>query len=86
MKYNRSDIARRANALARSMDKSNAWKLAWAEAKVAQLEEQEFTLKMKDRWSQEDFVQGAILNSAIWAAYRRIADLKNTQTAQPLAA
>ena len=35
---------------------------------------------MKDRWSQEDFVQGAILNSAIWAAYRRIAELKNAQT------
>jgi len=79
MKYNRSEIARRANALTATMDKSNAWKLAWAEAKVTHLEEQEFTLKMKDRWSQEDFVQGAVLNSAIWAAYRRIAGLKNTQ-------
>ena len=80
MKYNRSEIARRANALTATMDKSNAWKLAWAEAKVARLEDQEFTLKMKDRWSQEDFVQGALLNSTIWAAYRRIAELKNAQT------
>ena len=29
MKYNRSEIARRANALTATMDKSAAWKLAW---------------------------------------------------------
>lgn len=75
-KYNRSAIARRANALARTMNRSAAWKIAWAEAKAEQLKEQEFILKMKDRWTQEDFVQKARLNSAIWEAYSRIADLK----------
>jgi len=38
MKYNRSEIARRANALARTMNRSAAWKKAWAEAKIARLE------------------------------------------------
>jgi hypothetical protein len=33
-KYNLSNIARRANALARSMDRSLAWRKAWAEAKI----------------------------------------------------
>ena len=40
MKYNRSNIARRANALARSMSRSLAWRKAWAEAKIARLDKE----------------------------------------------
>jgi len=37
MKYNLTNIARRANALSRTLDKSLAWRKAWAEAKVERL-------------------------------------------------
>ena len=37
MKYNLSNIARRANALARTMTRSLAWRKAWAEAKIERL-------------------------------------------------
>ena len=40
MKYNLSNIARRANDLARSMSRSLAWRKAWAEAKIARLEKE----------------------------------------------
>jgi len=39
MKYNLTNIARRANALSRTMSKSLAWRKAWAEAKVARTEQ-----------------------------------------------
>jgi len=45
-KYNLSDIARRANALARSMSKSLAWRKAWTEAKFARLDK-EMDLNMR---------------------------------------
>jgi len=38
MKYNLSNIARRANALARDMSKPLAWRKAWAEAKLESVE------------------------------------------------
>ena len=38
MKYNLTNIARRANALTATMNKSLAWRKAWAEAKVTRLE------------------------------------------------
>jgi len=38
MKYNLSNIARRANALTATLGKSLAWRKAWAEAKIAHLE------------------------------------------------
>ena len=37
MKYNLTNIARRANALTATLDKSLAWRKAWAEAKVERL-------------------------------------------------
>ena len=37
MKYNLTNIARRANSLTATMSKSLAWRKAWAEGKVAQL-------------------------------------------------
>ena len=40
MKYNLSNIARRANALSRNMSKSIAWRKAWAEAKVERLDKE----------------------------------------------
>jgi len=38
MKYNLTNIARRANALSRDMNKSLAWRKAWAEAKLESVE------------------------------------------------
>ena len=40
MKYNLTNIARRANALTRTMNQSLAWRKAWAEAKVARLDKE----------------------------------------------
>ena len=40
MKYNLTNIARRANALSRTMNKSLAWRKAWAEAKFARLDKE----------------------------------------------
>ena len=38
MKYNLSTIARRANALARTLGQSLAWRKAWAEEKLANID------------------------------------------------
>jgi hypothetical protein len=38
MKHNRSTIARRANALARTLGQSLAWRKAWAEEKLASID------------------------------------------------
>ena len=61
MKYNRSNIARRANVLTRSMDKSRAWRKAWAEEKLAVAEAALFILQMKDRMSGDDYAEAARL-------------------------
>jgi len=67
MKYNLSNIARRANALTATMNQSAAWKLAWAEAKIDRLEEQLFVLNMKDRMTAAELDQSRELNAAIAA-------------------
>ena len=64
MKYNLSSIARRANALTRTMPQSAAWKQAWAEAKIERLEAALFALRMKDRWDSADHAQSRELNAA----------------------
>jgi len=75
MKYNRSNIARRANALARSMSRSTAWRKAWAEEKLAVAESALFVLRMKDRMSGGDHAEAARLG-------REITDLR--KAIQPL--
>ncbi|MCL2300828.1 MAG: hypothetical protein FWC27_11870 [Firmicutes bacterium] len=65
MKYNLSSIARRANALARTMSKSLAWRKAWAEAKIANAESALFVLRMKDRMDAADFTQSRELAAEI---------------------
>ncbi|MCL2300247.1 MAG: hypothetical protein FWC27_08910 [Firmicutes bacterium] len=65
MKYNLSNIARRANALARSMNQSLAWRKAWAEAKIANAESALFELRMKDHMDAADFTQSRELAAEI---------------------
>jgi hypothetical protein len=65
MKYNLSAITRRANRYAAAIGKSRAFKKAWAEAKVDRLENELFTLKMKDVFEAEDFLLCYSLNDKI---------------------
>jgi hypothetical protein len=73
MLYNLSTIARRANALARDMGKSAAFKKAWAEEKIAVAEAAPFMLEMQDRWDAADFEQSRELNAVIAAQSAAIA-------------
>jgi len=76
MKYNLSNIARRANALTRTMNQSAAWKMAWAEEKLNTAEKVLFVLKMKDRMDAADFTQSRELNAEIAALRQSTAALK----------
>jgi len=83
MKYNRSNIARRANALARTMDRSAAWKTAWAEAKMAVAESALFVLGMKDRMDAADFDQARELRAEIAKQRAAIKEASSTSPGTP---
>lgn len=84
MKYDLSNIARRANSYAAAMGKSRAFKKAWAEEKLAIAEAARFELEMKDRWSREDFNRNRELSDNIAVLRKRISDLEEV-TAAPTA-
>jgi len=56
MKYNKSEIMKRAHAICRETGKSQSTSLrmAWIEAKIANINDDMFYLKMKDRWDSRD--------------------------------